>query len=654
MAASPLPDAPQPAQVTAADTPSLRVLAGLATAVVVIAALYFARDVLVPIMLAVLLSFLLAPLVALLRRLRAGRVPSVILAVLVALGVIVGLGTLIGAQVAALASDAPRYAETVQKKVELARSSTIGRLPQLLGGLSKRFEDASSQVAPPAPAAREPDTPRPVPVVVEEAATSPWELALRVLEPILAPLETTVIVLVVAIFILLQREDLRDRLIRLFGSSDLHRTTTAMDEAAARLSRYFLTQLALNAGFGTVIGLGLSLIGVPSPVLWGILAALMRFIPYIGAFIAGLPPLLLAAAVDPGWSMAIWTIGLFVVAEPFMGYVVEPLVYGHSTGLSPVSVIVAAIFWTWLWGPIGLILSTPLTLCLVVLGRHVHRLEFLDVMLGDRPALSPPESFYQRMLAGDPDEVFDQAELLLQERSLSSYYDEVALKGLQLAAADAARGALAPAQLAHMKEAVTALIGDLADHDDVSDPNAPGEDGPLPPSLAEQELPAAGMPASGSPILPPSWTARGAVLCLPGRGPLDEAAAAMLTQLLEKHGLGARLLPFQAASRDRIEALDLQGVRMVCISYLDIAGTPAHLRSLLRRLRRRLPGVPILVGLWPANHAVFTGGDARGLVGADHYTQSLRESIEQCLAEAARAQDDEENGPDALLAQNAG
>jgi predicted PurR-regulated permease PerM len=654
MAASPLPDVPQPAQIAAADTPSLRVLAGLATGVVVIAALYFARDVLVPIMLAVLLSFLLAPLVALLRRLRAGRVPSVILAVLVALGVIVGLGTLIGAQVATLASDAPRYAETVQKKVELARSSTIGRLPQLLGGLSKRFEDARSAGAPPAPAARASEGPRPVPVVVEEAATSPWELAGRVLEPILAPLETTVIVLIVAIFILLQREDLRDRLIRLFGSSDLHRTTTAMDEAAARLSRYFLTQLALNAAFGTVIGIGLFLIGVPSPVLWGILAALMRFIPYIGAFIAGLPPLLLAAAVDPGWSLAIWTIGLFLVAEPFMGYVVEPLVYGHSTGLSPVSVIVAAIFWTWLWGPIGLILSTPLTLCLVVLGRHVHRLEFLDVMLGDRPALSPPESFYQRMLAGDPDEVFDQAELLLQERSLSSYYDEVALKGLQFAAADAARGALTPGQLAHIKDAVTTLIGDLADHDDVSGPNASGEDGPMPPSLAEQELPAEGLPVSGSQIPPPSWTARGAVLCLPGRGPLDEAAAAMLAQLLEKHGLGARLLPHQAASRDRIEALDLQDVKMVCISYLDIAGTPAHLRSLLRRLRRRLPNVPILVGLWPANHAVFTGGDARALVGADHYTQSLRESIERCLAEAERAQGAEAARPDALLAQNAG
>ena len=638
--ATPLPE-PQPAQVVPADAPSLRVLAGLATGVVVVAALYLGRDVLVPIMLAVLLSFLLAPLVGLLQRMRVGRAPAVIIAVLLALGVIGGLGTMIGSQVAGLAADAPRYAETVQEKVKDAQSSTLGRLPQLLGGLSRQIERAGANAAPPAaPAARE-ENPKPTPVTVQEPEASPWETAKQVLEPILGPLETTLIVLVVAIFILLQREDLRDRLIRLFGSSDLHRTTTAMDEAAARLSRYFLTQLALNTAFGAVIGIGLYLIGVPSPVLWGILAGLMRFIPYVGAFIAGLPPLLLAAAVDPGWSMAIWTIALFMVAEPFMGYVVEPLVYGHSTGLSPVSVIVAAIFWTWLWGPIGLILSTPLTLCLVVLGRHVHKLEFLDVMLGDRPALSPPESFYQRMLAGDPDEVFGQAELLLQERSLSSYYDEVALKGLQLAAADAARGALSHTQLARMRDAVTTLIGDLADHDDAA-PAGGAEDEDeetLGQSLAEQELPGTPEPVRVADApLSPEWTRPRAVLCLAGRGPLDDAAAMMVAQLLEKHGVGARALPYQAVSRDRIGELDPAGVRMICIAYLDIDGTPAHLRALLRRLRQRFHGVPILVGLWPASHAVFGSGEARGMIGADHYTGSLRDSVEICLAEAQKGE----------------
>ncbi|MFC7610555.1 AI-2E family transporter [Teichococcus aestuarii] len=251
--------------------------------------------------------------------------------------------------------------------------------------------------------------------------------------------------MVVTVFILVQREDLRDRLIRLFGSTDLHRTTVAMDDAAYRLSRFFLAQLSINLGFGAVIAAGLLLIGVPSPLLWGLLAALLRFVPYVGAVLGAVLPIGVAAAVDPGWSMALWTAVLFLAIEPLIAHVVEPLAYGHSTGMSPVSVVVAAIFWSWIWGPIGLIIATPLTLCLVVLGRHVDRLEFLDVLLGDRPALTPVENFYQRALAGDPDEVQEQAELLLRERSLCSYYDEVALKGRRSPPAMCAAGWSRPA-----------------------------------------------------------------------------------------------------------------------------------------------------------------------------------------------------------------
>ena len=252
-------------------------------------------------------------------------------------------------------------------------------------------------------------------VEVRQPDQTAIELAQRIVTPVVEPLSTTAIVLIVSIFILLQREDLRDRMIRLFGASDLHRTTIAMNDAARRLSRYLLTQLAVNAAFGVIIATGLAFIGIPSPVMWGVLGALLRFVPYIGAPLSAVMPLALAAAVDPGWSMLLWTASLYLVVEPVMGQLVEPLVYGHSTGLSPFAVVLAATFWTWLWGPIGLILSTPLTLCLVVLGRHVARLEFLDVLLGDRPALTPVESFYQRMLAGDPDEVHDHAEVLLKQ-----------------------------------------------------------------------------------------------------------------------------------------------------------------------------------------------------------------------------------------------
>ena len=310
----------------------------------------------------------------------------------------------------------------------------------------------------------------PMAVEVRQPDQTAIELAQRIVTPVVEPLSTTAIVLIVSIFILLQREDLRDRMIRLFGASDLHRTTIAMNDAARRLSRYLLSQLAVNVAFGVIIATGLAFIGIPSPVMWGVLGALLRFVPYIGAPLSALMPLALAAAVDPGWSMLLWTASLYLVVEPVMGQVVEPLVYGHSTGLSPFAVVLAATFWTWLWGPIGLILSTPLTLCLVVLGRHVARLEFLDVLLGDRPALTPVESFYQRMLAGDPDEVHDHAEILLKQMPLASYYDDVALEGLRLAVIDTERGALTPDHLERIKLCIQSLIEDLDDHEDRQPP----------------------------------------------------------------------------------------------------------------------------------------------------------------------------------------
>jgi predicted PurR-regulated permease PerM len=230
---------------------------------------------------------------------------------------------------------------------------------------------------------------RPIPVEVRQPPPTALENIGTLISPLLRPLTTTGITAIFVIFILLQREDLRNRFIKLAGGHDLQKTTVALDDAATRLSRLFLIQLAVNTVFGVVIGAGLWIIGIPSPVLWGILAAILRFVPYIGAVIAAVFPLALAAAVNPGWSMLLAAAVLFLVVEPVVGHVIEPLVYGHSTGLSPVAVVASATFWTALWGPIGLVLATPLTVCLVVLGRHVERFEFLDVMFGDRPALSP-------------------------------------------------------------------------------------------------------------------------------------------------------------------------------------------------------------------------------------------------------------------------
>lgn len=629
-------------RVSAADLPSLAGLLTLAVSVVTIAALYLARDLLIPLTLAVLLSFVLAPLVRLLRRARLPWPPAVLIAVLLALAVLLAVGGVIGAQIAGLADDLPRYETTIRKKVDTVQELTIGRVNRFLaridelrgsksalggsssisgGGEQSSGEGGSSDAASPDGGA-----------AAASSKTAPTTILEKFLSPVLSPLATLGIVLVITLFILLQRDDLRDRFIRLVGARDLHRTTVALDEAVKRLSKYFLAQLALNTAFGVVIAIGLYFIGLPSPVLWGVVAGLCRFIPYIGAWIAAAFPLVLAAAVDPSWSTAAWTLALFVVAEPVMGQVIEPVVYGHSTGLSPVSVVVATIFWTWLWGPIGLILATPLTLCLVVLGRHVDRLEFLDVLLGDRPALSPIESFYQRMLAGDPDEAQDQAELLLRTRALSAYYDDIALKGLKLAAEDASREAISMAQLLSIRDAAQELVDELDEYDDA------------PPAAAEPPAePVSSAPAGASDATaPPEGHAGdgrriGTVLCVPGVSPLDEAASAMLAQLLAKHGLAAQRLAGDRSSRTAIAALSPTDIAVVCISALETGRSHARLRLLVRRLRRRLPGAQIMIGLWAQSENGAQAADMVGEVGADRCVVSLAQAVRVCLDATASA-----------------
>jgi predicted PurR-regulated permease PerM len=644
-----MPDLPlssdrPPVPVPPTDTPGVQGLLNLAVAVVVVSGLYLGREVTIPIILAVLLSFLLAPLVNLLRRLHLGRVLSALLAVVLALGVILAFGAVIGTQLADLAPSVPRYASAVQQKVDTVQHVVLGRVTTIMQRLGRQLDGAgtakTSETGPSASDVPAGSEQKAIPVEMHEPEPSTVQLAQRIITPIASPLLSAGIVFIVAIFILLQREDLRDRLIRLFGSGDLHRTTVAMNDAARRLSNYFLTQLAINTTFGVIIGTGLFFIGVPSPVLWGVLAALLRFVPYIGAPLAAVVPLALAAAVAPGWSMVLWTAALYAIVELTIGQAVEPMLYGHSTGLSPFSVVVAAAFWTWLWGPIGLILSTPLTLCLVVLGRHFERLEFLDILLGDRPPLTSVESFYQRILAGDPDEARAQAELTLKDRSLSSYYDEVALKGLQLAAADSARGVLVGGQIDRIRESIGSLIDDLEEYDDRDPPAAESEPAPVAPTRAEQDLPPRPAPevaAPGQSMLPASWRGPTAVMCLAGRGPFDAAASLMLAQLLRKHGLGASVVPYEVGSRAAIGALDADGVAMVCVSYLELTGSPSHLRYLLRRLRQRLPKALVLVGYWQAEEEILRDARIRAAVGADYYTSSLHDTVEACVGAAQKA-----------------
>jgi predicted PurR-regulated permease PerM len=577
--------------------------------------------------LAVLLSFALGPLVLLLRRWRLGRLPAVIVSVLLAFSMIAGIGTFVGAQLAHLAAELPGYQTNISQKIHSLRDSTgnggvVDRTSKMVQNLGKEIEkpagtgDRTAAAAPPNAKQQSP-----VPVEVRQAAATPLQLIYGVAAPLLQPLATAGIVVVFVIFFLLQREDLRDRFIRLAGAGDLRRTTVALDDAARRLSRYLLTQTAVNASFGVLVGSGLWFIGVPNPGLWGILGMLLRFIPYIGPIIAAVLPMIVALAVDPGWSMLLWTTGLFVVVELTTGQVIEPWLYGHSTGLSGIAVVVAAAFWTLLWGPIGLLLSTPLTMCLVVLGRHVEHLQFLEVLLGDQPALAPEESFYQRILADDPDEASHLAEEFLKENSLSAYYDQIAIRGLALAQLDVNRGMLDHEQRVRLKGAVDAVIDNLCDHDDV---------------------PAAGSGAVPAPIfsaeeLAPSW--RGTpVLCVAGRGSLDEASAAMLAQLLQKHGIGARVVPSAAVSPPNLFALDAAGVQMAYLCYLE-PGSFTNPHYLVRRLRRKLPKAIIVDGFWTLKTDEADERNALAKTGADLVATQLHQAIAQVTAAAREAAD---------------
>jgi predicted PurR-regulated permease PerM len=585
--------------------------------VVVVGVLYVARDVFIPLALAMLLSFALAPAVLLLRRWHFNRILSVVCVVLLAFIVIIGVGTVMGSQLAQLAENLPGYQTNIVTKIHALRGTgtgggAIGRASAMLQTLG---DEIAKPDTPSAPAkARGGETPNPIPVQIREPEATPLHIVENTVGPLLQPLATTGIVIIFVIFVLLQREDLRDRFIRLAGRGDLHRTTDALDEAAKRISRYLLVQAAINTCVGVLIGAGLWLLGAPNPILCGMLAMLLRFVPYVGPVIAAAVIAALTIAVDPGWTILLWAMGIFLTVETITGQIVEPFLYGHNTGISTIAVVVAAAFWTWLWGPVGLLLSTPLTVCLVVLGRHVEHLEFLDVLLGDQPALAPEESFYQRMLADDPDEAAHQAEEMLKTVPLATYYDEVAIKGLALAQLDVNRGALDQACRVRIKGAVDGLIDDLSDHADATPPS-----GKEPAARGPDEL------ASGWRKVP--------VMCIAGRGSLDEAAAAMLAQLLLVQGIAASVVSSNVVSAGNLFRLDGDGVQVACLSYLD-AGGYSNARFLVRRLRRKLPRATILVGFWSLDDTAVEA--ARLATGADGVVTTLRQALSR-VADAAAA-----------------
>ena len=633
---------------------TLEMLATLFLVAFVVALLYVGREIFIPIAIAILVSFVLSPPILLLRRWGLGRVISVLTVVFAALVVAFSVSAVLTRQVSELAVDLPLYQATINAKLDDLRDAAADNV--LFAKVSAALKNVAEinphrPVPSSAPArldqprnqlTRGQESERPIPVEVHQPEPGPFAIVETIAGTALSPLETIFIVVIFVIFILLQREDLRNRFIRLAGSSDLQRTTLAMNDAAGRLSRFFLVQTLVNASFGVIIAVGLYFIGLPSPILWGIVAFLLRFVPYIGPVIAAGFPVALAAALDPGWGIALETLALFLIVEPIIGQGVEPWLYGHNTGISPIAVVISATFWTWLWGTVGLVLSTPLTVCLVVLGRHVERLAFLDVIFGDAPPLTQIENFYQRMLAGDDSEVVDQAEQFLKTNSLIDYYDEVALPALLMAQVDLRRGVLDEPRQRRIKETIDEVIEDLSDHVDRLPAAAAA---PEPFAL---ETSGGSSPPSSAPSLSPSLEAiveasvpdlpragresEKPILCMAGRSFLDEAAAALFAQILEKHGMGAKVGPAGALTAGRISSLSAEGVRLVCLSYFDADLSTAGARFAVRRLRRRLGEVKILAGFWQSGPAQVSALCAA--TKADFCATRFKEALAICLHEA--------------------
>ncbi len=590
--------------------------------VLAIGGLYFGRDIFIPFALSILLGFALTPLVNRLRRLKLPRIAAVLVAVTLAFVLIGGIAYVVGRQIVQLADNLPSYQTTITQKIRSLQESAPG------GGVVDRvtttIQDLSKEISGPDKPAPSPSGPtlggtapaqEPITVRLERPEAQPLDIIRTVVGPLLAPLATAGLVIIFVIFILLEQEDLRDRFIKLAGAGDLQRSTQALNDAAARVSRYLLMQLVVNLTYGVPIGIALYFIGVPNAVLWGLLAAVLRFVPYLGPFLAALFPIALAVAVDPGWSMLLWVIGLFLLAELISNNVVEPWLYGSSTGLSSLAIIMAAIFWTTLWGPVGLFLATPLTVCLVVIGRYVPQLEFLGVLLGSDPVLAPEERLYQRLLAGNLEEATEMAEDYVDEHSSREFYDHVAIPALRLAENDRQRSTTDTNYRRQVASTAICVVREIEEHvREKAARDAEGADS----SAAETAI------GSGT-----------TVLCVAGRTELDGAAAEMLAQVLGERGIGARILPPISVSEGALGQLDLTGVEVVCLSYLH-PQPQVYARYICRRLRRRAPHVRFVVCCWNAPPHVGQSEDMSRQMQADAAIVSVETCVAQVEAWLAR------------------
>jgi predicted PurR-regulated permease PerM len=564
----------------------LRPLILTGAVIMLTAALAWARDVLIPIALAMLLAFVLSPIADALQRLRLGRVTSVIIVVVLAFSVLGAAAWALSQQVATVGSEVPRYSANIREKVARWRREGAGRV---LGRVRSSVDEVVDEIQKAdTPARRE----KPTPVVIQGTDKTPLQTITAVTEP----LATVGFVALLIVFMLLERAELRNRLIRLVGYGHLTLTTKALDEASERISRYLFGQFTVNGGLALAFGLGLFVIGIPYAFLWGAWLGVMRFIPYVGVWLGIAPPVLFSLASFDGWTKPLLVAGLFLVLEIVVSGFVEPVLYSQRAGVSKVALLVAVAFWTWLWGPVGLVLATPLTVCLLVLAKYVPDMDFLAILVGEEPALETSVSYYQRLIAEDLDEAADIVDQFLKTHPVEGVYDELLVPALVAAKRDRARGRLSEEGGAFVVRATRDIVEDLARRE------------------------TAGAEPDGA---EPRAVVR--VLGCPARDAADELTLTMFRQLVDPRRVDMDLVTAEVLSSEVVALVQTARPEIICVSALPPGGL-AHARYLCKRLRARHPDVKILVGRWGASPERTENWDVLLSAGADHVSASLLET----------------------------
>lgn len=574
----------------------------LVSIAVIVAALYVAKGVLVPITLAVLLSFLLSPVCDWLERHWLGRVPAVMVTALVGFTVFGGATWMAVVQVSDLAPRMPEYETNLKVKLQSANayvSATLGRVTRTAQGMSENLSPVELAQAP------QGTKEWPYAVRIISSPASPLQVFGSVFGTVLQVLGSVGVVIILVVFFLVRRDDLRDRFILLVGQGQVSLTTQMLEDAGTRVSRYLAAAFLVNAIFGTAVGVGLYLIGVPNPTLWGILATTLRFIPYLGPWLAAAMPIGLSMAISGDWMAPGLTIGLFVVLELVTNNALEPWLYGKNTGVSAVAVLLAAVFWTWLWGVVGLLLATPLTVCLLVVGKHVPQLSFLNTLLGDKPVFEPTKRVYQRLLAGDDEEAAELLDKYFEHAPLVEVYDTVLIPALGSAETHWRRGEIEETRHTFILQTLKSMIQERGERKQEPQQQAGNED------VEDAE--------TGSGIADRAALPGVCVLCLPAHGEADELAAMMLAQIVDIRGCVVETVPAAAmgAASELVEYVGQRKADVVCISAVPPAAV-AHARRLRMRLRRRFPELNLVVGLWNSPGDL---SEAKERIGSDLKTQ---------------------------------